>query len=73
MTKFNNPTGYVVVYKEGGFIVEFQRAPNKQMKIHNHYKTALNAWKKLGGNAEFNEGWFILSTVALAKSKWGNV
>jgi hypothetical protein len=40
------------------------------MKIHNHYKTALNAWKKLGGNGEFNDGWFIISTVALAKSKW---
>ena len=70
--KFNLATGYVVIYKEGGVITEFQRGANKQMKIHNHYKTALNALKKLGANDGFQDGWFINTTVALAKAKWAD-
>ena len=71
--KFNNPTGYVVIYKEDGLITSFQRGANNQMKIHNHYKTALNALKKRGCNDGFNNGWFVTTTVALAKAKWGTL
>lgn len=70
MNKHNLPTAYVVIYKEDGLITEFQRGANKQMKLHNHYKTALNALRKLGSNDGFNDGWFITTTVALAKAKW---
>jgi hypothetical protein len=69
--KINLATGYVVIYKEDGLITSYQRGPNNQMKIHNHYKTALNALKKRGINDGFNDGWFITTTVALAKAKWG--
>lgn len=70
LNKFNLATGYVVIYKEDGKIVEFQRNASKQMKIHNHYKTALNALKKLGTNDGFNDGWFVTTTVALSRAKW---
>lgn len=73
MPKLNNPTGYVVIYKESGLITEFQRGANKQMKIHNHLKTATNAWRKLGGASngyDNKNGWFITTTVALANAKW---
>ena len=69
-SKMNLATGYVVIYKEDGKIVEFQRTPKGTMKLHNHYKTALNALRKLGINDGFNDGWFITTTVALAKAKW---
>jgi hypothetical protein len=69
----HNATGYVVVYKEDGFITEFQREPNGIMKIHDHEKTAQNARKKRGINDGFNDGWFVTTTVALARAKWGNV
>ena len=69
--KLNLATGYVVIYKEDGLITSFQRGANNQMKIHNHYKTALNALKKRGTNDGFNEGWFVTTTVALARAKWG--
>jgi hypothetical protein len=69
--KLNLATGYVVIYKEDGLITSFQRTPKGAMKIHNHYKTALNALKKRGCNDGFNDGWFITTTVALAKAKWG--
>lgn len=72
MNKHNLATGYVVIYKEDGLIAEFQRTANKQMKIHNHYKTALNALKKLGANDGFQDGWFITTTVALARAKWAD-
>jgi hypothetical protein len=42
------------------------------MKCHDHYKTALNALKKLGANDGFQDGWFIVSTVALARTKWAD-
>jgi hypothetical protein len=71
--KFNNPTGYVVIYKEDGLITAFQRTAKGAMKIHNHYKTAFNAFKKLGTNDGFKDGWFVTTTVALARAKWGNV
>ena len=69
--KINLATGYVVIYKEDGFITSFQRGANNQMKIHNHYKTALNALKKRGCNDGFNNGWFVTTTIALTKAKWG--
>ena len=68
--KANLPTGYVVIYKEDGCIVQYQKGQNKQMKIHNHYKTALNALRKLGTNDGFSDGWFITTTVALSRAKW---
>ena len=70
MNKHNLATGYAVIYKEDGLITSFQRTPKGTMKLHNHYKTALNALKKLGGNDGWNSGWFITTTVALARSKW---
>lgn len=70
--KHNLATGYVVIYKESGLITSFQRTPKGTMKIHNHYKTALNALKKLGTNDGFQDGWFINTTVALAKAKWAD-
>jgi hypothetical protein len=73
MNKINLATGYVVIYKEDGFITAFQRTAKDTMKIHNHYKTALNALKKRGCNDGFNNGWFVTTTVALARAKWGNV
>jgi hypothetical protein len=68
-----NATGYFVVYKEDGLICSFQRKPDGTMKRHDHYKTALNALKKLGANDGFQDGWFIVSSVALKRAKWGNV
>lgn len=68
--KFNLPTAYVVIYKEDGFIHSYQRNPKGAIKLHNHYKTALNALRKLGTNDGFQDGWFITTTVALAKAKW---
>lgn len=68
--KFNLATGYVVIYKEDGLIHSYQRTPKGAIKLHNHYKTALNALKKLGTNDGFQDGWFITTTVALAKAKW---
>jgi hypothetical protein len=73
MNKINLATGYVVIYKEDGFITAFQRTTKNTMKIHNHYKTALNALKKRGCNDGFNNGWFVTTTVALDRAKWGNV
>ena len=73
MPKLNLATGYVVIYKEDGLITEFQRNPSKQMKIHNHLKTATNAWRKLGGASngfDNKNGWFITTTAALAHAKW---
>ena len=70
MNKHNLATGYAVIYKEDGLITSFQRTPKGTMKLHNHYKTALNALKKLGGNDGWNSGWFITTTVALARAKW---
>ena len=70
MNKHNLPTAYVVIYKEDGVIHSFQRTPKGTMKMHNHYKTALNALKKLGTNDGWNSGWFITTTVALARAKW---
>ena len=67
----NLPTGYVVIYKEDGIIVEFQRDAKNKMKVHNHLTTAQNARKKLGINDGFNDGWFVTTTVALARAKWG--
>lgn len=72
MKKKLNPTGYHVIYKEDGFICEFQRQADGTMKCHDHYKTALNALKKLGANDGFQDGWFIVTTVALARSKWAD-
>jgi hypothetical protein len=66
----NLATGYYVIYKEDGLIHSFQRQSDGTMKCHDHYKTALNALKKLGANDGFQDGWFIVSTVALARSKW---
>lgn len=68
--KHNNPTGYVVIYKEDNAIHNYQRTPKGTMKIHNHYKTALNALRKLGANDGFSDGWFITTTVALTRAKW---
>lgn len=70
MNKHNLPTAYVVIYKEDGLIASYQRTPKGTMKMHNHYKTALNALRKLGTNDGFQDGWFITTTVALAKAKW---
>lgn len=72
MNKHNLPTAYVVIYKEDGFIHSYQRTPKGTMKLHNHYKTALNALRKLGTNDGFQDGWFITTTVALAKAKWAD-
>jgi hypothetical protein len=66
----NNPTGYYVIYKEDGLICSFQRKPDGSMQHHDHYKTALNALRKLGANDGFQDGWFIVSSVALARAKW---
>ena len=66
----NNATGYYVIYKEDGLIHSFQRQADGTMKCHDHYKTALNALNKLGANDGFQDGWFILTTVALARCKW---
>ena len=71
--KTNLATGYVVIYKEDGLITSFQRTAKGTMKIHNHCKTAFNAFKKLGTNDGFKDGWFVTTTVALARAKWGNV
>ena len=73
MPKLNLATQYAVIYKENGLITEFQRGANKQMKLHNHLKTATNAWRKLGGASngyDNKNGWFITTTVALANAKW---
>jgi hypothetical protein len=72
MKKKINATGYHVIYKEDGLICEFQRAPDGLMKRHDHYKTALNALKKLGANDGFQDGWFIVTSVALARCKWAD-
>ena len=73
VNKFNLPTGYVVIYKEDGFIHSFQRKADGSMKIHNHEKTAQNARKKLGaftaGDFHSN-GWMVTTTVALSRAKW---
>jgi hypothetical protein len=71
--KFNNPTGYVVVYKEDGLIHSYQRDAKGQMKIHNHERTAQNARRRLGAFTAgdyYANGWMVTSTVALARSKW---
>jgi hypothetical protein len=68
----NLATGYYVIYKEDGLIHSFQRQADGTMKCHDHYKTALNALKKLGANDGFQDGWFIVSTVALARAKWAD-
>lgn len=70
MQHLNLPTGYVVIYKEDGVIINFQRTPKGTMKLHNHYKTALNALRKLGTNDGFKDGWFVTTTIALARAKW---
>lgn len=71
--KHNLPTGYVVIYKEDGFIHSFQRDTKGAMKIHNHERTAQNARKKLGaftaGDFHSN-GWMVTTTVALGRCKW---
>ena len=66
----NNATGYYVIYKEDGLICSFQRKPDGSMQHHDHYKTALNALRKLGANDGFQDGWFIVSSVALSRAKW---
>lgn len=71
--KFNLAVQYAVIYKENGLIAEFQRTPKGTMKLHNHLKTATNAWRKLGGASngfDNKNGWFITTTVALANAKW---
>jgi len=68
----NNPTGYYVIYKEDGLICSFQRKPDGSMKMHDHYPTALNALRKLGANDGFQDGWFIVTSVALARCKWAD-
>ena len=70
MNKFNNPTGYVVIYKEDGIIHSYQRTPKGQMKIHNHLTTANKARSKLGGGDFYANGWMVTTTVALARCKW---
>jgi len=66
----NNATGYYVIYKENGLICSFQRKPDGSMRDHDHYKTALNAMKRFGGNNGWDSGWFVVTTVALARCKW---
>jgi hypothetical protein len=68
----NNPTGYYVIYKEDGLICSYQRKPDGSMKMHDHYPTALNALRKLGANDGFQDGWFIVSSVALSRCKWAD-
>lgn len=73
MTKLNQPTQYAIVYKEDGLITSFQRTPKGTMKFYNHLATVTNAWKKLGGASngyDMKNGWFITTTVALARAEW---
>jgi hypothetical protein len=73
MTKADlNPNNWYVIHKEDGLITMFLC---KQGKPHHYlsYKPALNAMRKLGGNDGWESGWFVTTTVALARAKWGNV
>jgi hypothetical protein len=74
MTKAElNPNNWYVIHKEGGLITSFKRKPNGNPQPYLSYKPALNAMKKLGGNDGWESGWFVTTTVALARAKWGNV
>jgi hypothetical protein len=71
----NLPTGYVVIYKEDGFIHSFQRDAKGKMKIHNHEATAQRARQKLGAFTQgdfYANGWMITTTVALSRCKWAD-
>jgi hypothetical protein len=71
MTKAElNPNNWYVIHKEGGLITSFKRKPNGKPQPYLSYKPALNAMKKLGGNDGWESGWFVATTIALARAKW---
>lgn len=72
MTKVQlNPNNWYVIRKEDGLICAFKRKPKGEPQPYLSYPTALNAMRKLGGNDGWNSGWFVTTTIALARAKWG--
>ena len=65
-----NPNNWYVFHKDSGLITTFKRTPQGIPQPYLSYKTALNAMKKLGGNDGWESGWFVATTVALARAKW---
>jgi hypothetical protein len=61
-----NPVGFVVVYKKDGIIMEFQRTPKKEPRIHAHMQTAINAVKKLRASYQDGGEWVAMTTQRLA-------
>lgn len=66
MKQKNNPVVYVVAYKINREIHGFQKRGD-QVVMHDHYKTAVNAVKKLNAKLDpQNRYWVAITNIKLA-------
>jgi hypothetical protein len=61
-----NPVGFVVTLKMNDTIMTMMRNNHDQVKIYAHYKTAINAVKKLRAGYQGEGEWVAMTTIRLA-------
>lgn len=61
-----NPVGFVVTLKMNDTILTMMRNNHDQVKIYAHYKTAINAVKKLRAGYQGEGEWVAMTTIRLA-------
>lgn len=60
----NKTNDFLLIHKDDGKITQ-------PPIICKTYKSALKRMKKQGGNDGWANGWFVTTTFALGKAKWG--
>lgn len=60
----NKANDFVLIHKDEGKITQ-------PPVIFRSYKTALKQMRKNGGNDGWSNGWFVSTTFALGRAKWG--
>ena len=72
----SNPVGFVVTLKLNNTVSELLRNSQNKPKIYAHYKTAINAVKKLRAGYQGNGEWCAMTTIRLAdihRSEWNRL
>jgi len=71
-----NPVGFVVTLKMNDTIMTMMRNNHDQVKIYAHYKTAINAVKKLRAGYQGEGEWCAMTTIRLAdlhRKEWSSL